>query len=85
MASLSYLILPPHEKGQLEAFMPVYSDYQVQQEVRADEAMNQNRASKYIKCEIAAVLKRLKSVLFYAALKVRDVLFASSLPQPRAV
>ena len=59
---LSYIIVPPHEKGQLEAFMPVYSDYQVQQEVRADEAMNQNRASKYIKCEIAAILKRLKSV-----------------------
>ena len=27
---LSYIIVPPHEKGQLEAFMPVYSAYQAQ-------------------------------------------------------
>ena len=55
--------MPPHEKGQLEAFMPVYSDlFKIKNACMTPGPMNKNRASKYIKCEIAAILKRLKSV-----------------------
>ena len=42
--------------------MPVYSDLLETKIVEGSKTINWDRASKYIKYEIAAILKRLKSV-----------------------